>query len=152
MLVYRIGKTRFAKDITGEGARLNGGRWNNIGTACIYTAESRALAVLEYTVNVNIEDIPRALSITTFEIPDSGIYELKEADLPGDWRKMPAPSSTKDFGTNFLNKPGSLVTKVPSTVIIDEFNYLLNPNHSGSKSIKIIDVKDFAYDVRIKLV
>lgn len=152
MLVYRIGKSRFAKDITGEGARLNGGRWNNIGTACIYTAESRALAVLEYTVNVNIEDIPRALSITTFEIPDSGIYELKEADLPGDWRKMPAPSSSKDFGTNILNKLGSLVIKVPSTVIVEECNYLLNPNHSDHKNIKIIDVKDFAYDVRIKLV
>ncbi len=46
MLVYRVGKTRFAKDLTGEGARLNGGRWNNIGTPCIYTAESRALAIL----------------------------------------------------------------------------------------------------------
>jgi RES domain-containing protein len=152
MLVYRIGKTKFANDITGEGARLNGGRWNNKGTACIYTAESRALAVLEYTVNVNVDDIPRALCITTFEIPDTGIYELKDADLPGNWRDMPAPSSTKDLGTNLLNTAATLIIKVPSTVITEEFNYLINPAHMDSKDIKIIDVKDFVYDVRIKLV
>ena len=62
MKVYRLSKTKFAEDLTGEGARLNGGRWNHILTACLYTAESRALAVLEYTVNVNIDDIPRALA------------------------------------------------------------------------------------------
>jgi RES domain-containing protein len=151
MLVYRIGKTKFAKDITGEGARLNGGRWNNRGSSCIYTAESRALAVLEYTVNVNIEDIPRALSITTFEIPGTGIHELKEADLPGNWKDMPAPASTKDLGTNLLNAASTLIIKVPSIVIIDEFNYLLNPAHIDSRNIKMVDVKDFVYDVRIKL-
>ena len=150
MLVYRIGKTKFARDITGEGARLNGGRWNNKGTACIYTAESRALALLEYTVNVNIEDIPRALSITTFEIPGDDIYELKEADLPGDWRNMPAPSSIKALGTGLLINAARLVIKVPSTIVMEEFNYLLNPAHSGSNSIKVVDVKDIVYDVRIR--
>jgi len=151
MFVYRIGKTRFARDIGGEGARLNGGRWNNVGTACIYTSESRALAMLEYTVNVNIEDIPRALSITAFELPGPVIYELKVPDLPGDWRNMPAPSSTKDFGTILLTDSAIHIIKVPSTVIIEEYNYLINPIHANNKNIRIVDVKDFVYDVRIKL-
>lgn len=73
MIVYRIGRTKYAEDLTGEGARLNGGRWNHRLTACLYTSESRALAVLEYTVNVNIDDIPRALSISTVEIPEKNI-------------------------------------------------------------------------------
>ncbi len=152
MIVYRVGKTKYASDLRGEGARLFGGRWNNKMLSCIYTSESRALAVLEYTVNVNLDDIPRALSITTFEIPDKTIRILNEADLPGDWKLSPAPSSTKDFGSALLQAAAEPVIKIPSTVIPEEFNYLLNPLHRDSKNFKILDIKDFVYDVRIKIV
>lgn len=151
MLVYRIGKTKYAGDLTGEGARLNSGRWNHKLTACLYTSESRALALLEYTVNVNIDDIPRALSFTTFEIPDTGVEVIKEEDLPGNWKQTPAPSSTKDFGTTLLKSADKLILKIPSTVIPNEYNFLLNPAHAENKSFKILDIKDFVYDVRIKL-
>lgn len=107
MIVYRIGRTKYANDLTGEGARLNGGRWNHKLTRCVYTSESRALAVLEYTVNVNIDDIPRALSISTIDIPEISILELTIAELPGDWRSAPAPASAKDFGTRLLKKLNS---------------------------------------------
>lgn len=152
MVVYRIGKTKYAGDLTGEGARLNGGRWNRKLTACLYTSESRALALLEYTVNVNIDDIPRALSFTTLEIPNGSIHLLKEEYLPGDWKTVPAPASTKSFGTNLLKAAGTLVLKIPSTVIPNEFNYLVNPAHPDHKDCKIVEISDFVYDVRIKLV
>ena len=151
MIVYRIGKTRYAEDLRGEGARLNGGRWNHVMTACLYTAESRSLAVLEYTVNVSIDEIPRALSLTTLEIPDSSIEIYSEVQLPGDWKAVPAPTSTRDFGTKWLKAARSLVMKVPSAVIQEEWNMMINPLHPGSKDCKIIDVRDFVYDVRIKL-
>lgn len=151
MIIYRVGITKFAKDLMGEGARLNGGRWNHRLTACIYTSESRALAVLEYTVNVNIDDIPRALSITTFEIPDLGIYAVKEEDLPGNWKQSPAPSSTKDFGTRLLNSTVFPIFKFPSSIITEEFNFILNPAHTDSKHFKILDIRDLVYDVRIKI-
>lgn len=149
MIVYRVGRTKYANDLTGEGARLNGGRWNHKLIPCIYTAESRALALLEYTVNVNMYDIPRALSITAFEIPDSHILEIKLSDLPGNWKEVPSPASTKDFGTGLL-KAVIPVIKIPSTVIMEEANYLLNPAAAGSKDFKLLNVKDFVYDVRIK--
>lgn len=152
MIVYRVGKTKYSKDLSGEGARLNGGRWNHILTPCIYTSESRALAVLEYTVNVNIDDIPRSLSITTIEIPDAGIRELSVAELPGNWIESPAPSSTKDFGTNLLHLAASPILKIPSAVISHEFNFILNPKHVDSKGFNILNVEDFVYDVRIKIV
>ena len=151
MLVYRIGRTRFANDTTGEGARLFGGRWNHKLTPCIYTSESRALALLEYTANVNIEDIPRALSITTFEIETENILEIPMTDLPGNWMTSPAPSSTKDFGTILLEKKRHPIIKIPSAIVPDEFNFLINPAHSESVGFRIIDVKDFVYDVRLKL-
>jgi RES domain-containing protein len=120
MIVYRISKTRYANDLSGEGARLHGGRWNHKGTPCIYTSENRALAVLEYTVNVAIDDIPRALSMVVIDIP-------------------------VDDMTTFAP-----IIKIPSAVIPEEFNYVLNPMHPDSRSFRIIQVTDFVYDIRIK--
>jgi RES domain-containing protein len=151
MIVYRIGYMRYASDLTGEGSRLNGGRWNHVMTPCLYTAESRALAVLEYTVNVGIDDIPRALSLTSIEVPDSSMEICNEARLPGDWKTAPAPASTRDFGTRWLKAAEKLLMKIPSTVIPEEWNYIINPLHPNSKDCKVVDVRDFVYDVRIKL-
>ena len=152
MLVYRIGRTKHANDLSGEGAKINGGRWNHKNVPCVYTSESRALSLLEYTVNINIEDIPRALSITTIEIPDSEILSLKIESMPGNWKQTPAPTSTKDFGTRLLKEANKLVLKIPSSVITEEYNFILNPAHSDNKLLKIIDTRDLIYDIRIKIV
>lgn len=152
MNVYRITWTKYADDLTSKGASLNGGRWNHKLTACIYASESRALAVLEYTVNVKINEIPRALSLITLEIPDIGILKLKEKELPGDWKNAPAPSSTKNFGTELLKAVKFPILKIPSCVIPNEFNYILNPLHKRSRYYKILEIRDFVYGVRIKLV
>jgi RES domain-containing protein len=151
MEVYRVGATKYAGDLSGEGAKLFGGRWNHKTVPCIYTSQSRALATLEYTVNINIDEIPRALSITTFDIPQSEIRLISEDKLPGNWKETPAPSSTKDFGTALLKSSNSVVYKIPSCVMNEEFNFLLNPLHPQHKLFKIIEIKDFIYDVRIKL-
>jgi RES domain-containing protein len=151
MNVYRITWTKYADDLTGKGAWLNGGRWNDKLTACIYASESRALAVLEYTVNVKINEIPKALSLVTLEIPNTGILKLKEEELPGNWKDAPAPSSTKNFGTNLLKAAKFPIIKMPSCIIPNEFNYILNPMHERSSYFKILEILDFVYDVRIKL-
>ena len=151
MIVYRLSRTRWANDLEGEGARLNGGRWNHKSTGCLYTSESRALAVLEYTVNINIHDIPRALSIVTLEIPDSFV-DYPMANLPGNWREFPAPISTKDFGTNILKEDAALVLRFPSAVLPEEYNYIINPLHPKHTAIKIVEIKDFVYDIRIKTI
>jgi len=148
MLVYRVSKTQYAEDLKGTGAKLFGGRWNQVETACIYTSESRALAVLEYSVNVNIDFIPRALSICTFEIDESKFKSFKISQLPGDWKDVPAPYSTKVFGTEWLDK-GIGILKIPSTVIPDEFNYIINPM-IGTGHFKLKSIKDFVYDLRVK--
>ena len=150
MIVYRISKTMYAKDLNGVGARKYGARWNQPGYECLYTSESRALALLEFTVNTNINDIPRALSIVTIDLGKAGMQELKEAQLPGDWRAFPAPASTKKFGTLLLKAAKAAIIKIPSAIIPNEFNYILNPLHTKHKSFKIIDIADYAYDLRIK--
>ncbi len=152
MLVYRVGKTKHANDLSGEGAKINGGRWNHKSISCLYTSESRALSLLEYTVNVNVQEIPRALSITTIEIPDSEILILSEDSLPGSWKKVPVPTSTQNFGSDLLRSSKKAVIQIPSAVISQEFNYILNPLHINSRSFKIKSITDLVYDIRIKLV
>ncbi|MGB8194306.1 MAG: RES family NAD+ phosphorylase [Chitinophagaceae bacterium] len=150
MIVYRLSKTKWSKSLDGEGSRLFGGRWNDEGIPCVYTSESRALAVLEYTVNTNVEDIPRLLSMVAIEIPDS-FLDNPVASLPGDWQEAPASGSTKEYGSRLLKKKSHGILRFPSAVIPKEFNYLLNPLHAVSESFKIIEVQDFVYDVRIKM-
>ena len=150
MIVYRVGRLKYAKDLTGEGARLFGGRWNNKGVPCLYTSESRSLTLLEYSVNVNLDDVPRALTMAMIEIPDSSIKIISEAELPGNWKQAPAPGETKDFGSNLFKDVQFSVFRIPSTVVPEEFNYLLNPLHQDSKLFKLLEIKDFIYDVRIQ--
>lgn len=149
MRVYRVSNTQFARDLSGEGARLHGGRWNHVGTPCLYTSQSRSLAVLELSVNVSTTSVLRYLSMVEIEIPDD-MHELDIPALPGNWREAPAPASTKDYGTNLLNKNRQAIIKVASSVIPEEFNYLINPKHPYAGQCTIIEVKDFVYDIRIK--
>jgi RES domain-containing protein len=150
MIVYRISRAVYAMDLSGAGARLFGGRWNHVDTPCLYASASRALAILEYSVNVNVIDIPRALSIASIEIPGNAIATVSVKDLPGDWRQLPAPSSAKDFGTALLKKAAALVIKIPSVVIPEEWNYLVNPLHPDIKNIAVTCITDYPYDLRIK--
>lgn len=148
MRVYGVSKTQYANDLNGTGAKLFGGRWNHLDIPCIYTSASRSLAVLEFSVNVNVDYIPRALSICVFEIDENQVKEIKIKNLPGDWKDLPAPYSTKEFGTKLLQK-GNSILKIPSIIIPDEFNFILNP-FANEGAIKLLEVKDFVYDLRVK--
>jgi RES domain-containing protein len=149
--VYRVSKSKYKNDLEGIGAKLYGGRWNNIGVSCLYTSESRALAVLEFASNVELALIPRALHISCYEVPESEFVVFSEKDMPGDWKEAPSPQSTKDFGSNYFKDPNILGIRVPSTIIPDEFNYLINPESDELGSIEALDSKDFIFDVRIKM-
>lgn len=148
MLVYRIGKTQYANDLSGTGSKLFGGRWNHINIPCIYTSESRALAILEYSVNVEIVLIPRNLSIAVFEINEKDIYEISTKDLSHDWKDIPTPLSSKELGSKLLPQNIPII-KVPSVIVEQEYNYILHPS-AHQKSFRLVDIQPFAYDVRIK--
>jgi RES domain-containing protein len=150
MIVYHLGRTKYASDTTGEGARLNGGRWNPVGIPCIYTSENRALTVLEYSANVPLFDIPRSLSITTFQIPDGSWMKLNISELPGNWNQNPVPKETMEYGAGLLKTNQFLALRIPSAILPEEFNYIINPQFADIGLVKIIDVRDFAYDIRVK--
>jgi RES domain-containing protein len=148
--VYRIALAKHARDLSGKGARLTGGRWNAKGTDLIYTSESRSLAAMEYLVHVSIANIPTQIMMASIGIPDSSIpKQIDPSDLPADWARNPAPFLLADIGTRWVSSMESLLLRVPSAVIMHEFNILINPTHPGMKFVDILEVESFTYDERL---
>jgi len=150
MLVYRIAKKDVVKDLTGTGAKLYGGRWNHRGTAVAYTSETRALAAVEFLVHVSLSNVPRGLIIATIEIPDDIVpEEAPRASLPRGWRDYPAPREVADLGTRWVKSNKSLLLRVPSAVVEQEYNILINPLHSDMGKVVLQGVEKFEFDKRL---
>ena len=150
MIIYRISKTKNIKDLSGTGARICGGRWNNKGVNVIYASESRALATLEYLVHVPLSLIPTDISLASIRIPDSIVpKKILMSDLPKNWREYPAPSKLAKIGTDWVLKNETLLLRVPSSVVKDEFNLLLNPFHADMKHVKISNIEAYKLDSRL---
>lgn len=148
MIVYHLGRTKYAWHLTGEGAKLNGGRWNTIGQPCIYTSEAKSLCILEYAANVYLDEMTNDLSFTTYEIPDDSSLIFQPKDLPAGWMETPSPIAVREWGTEQLQK--HLALKLPSVIITSEYNYLLNPLHAEFRKVRIKEVESFTFDRRIK--
>ncbi len=150
MLVYRLSKEQYSSDLSGYGAKLYGGRWNLIGIPCLYTSQSRALALLEFTANVGLDFIPPKLCFSVIEIQDELIETIKNEDLPLNWKAIPSSSSTQIFGSEKLKNSELPIFRVPSVVIPNEFNFIINPSKLTLENIKVIAVEEYQYDYRIK--
>lgn len=148
MLLYRISKCNYIEDLSGTGARLYGGRWNSIGKPMVYMASSRALALLEVLVHLPPALIPANFCQATFEVPDD-IEVLDITKLPSNWQEYPEPARLKTIGDAFLKAKKHLLLKVPSAIVSEEFNYLLNPAHPGISTVKLTEVKPFTLDERL---
>ena len=133
----------------GEGARLFGGRWSHPGVALVYTAESLALAVLEFFVHLSAQDPPDLAAIRA-EIPEElKILRVDPSALPADWRHMPAPAPLAELGTKWVRGAATAVLAVPSAIVPRETNYLLNPAHPEFGRIKIDRPEPFSLDPRM---
>jgi len=150
MDVYRISKSRFIRDLTGEGPRLYGGRWNHKGTAVLYAATTRSLATLEYLVHVPLPYEPLELSIATLVVPDDASQSTVLAEeLPTNWSSYPAPTALADIGTEWVRGGESLILRVPSAIVPQEHNIIINPAHSEMVGVTIEDVRAYAFDERL---
>jgi RES domain-containing protein len=143
-------KTHAEQPLTGEGARRFGGRWNHVGTPVVYTSGTLSLAVLEYLVNLPISDLPDDLVSIELRVPnDLPRTEIATDELPNNWRTFPAIEELKNLGTEWVREGKTPILTVPSVVIPNELNYLVNPAHEGAKQIEVASVEAFALDVRL---
>lgn len=150
MLVYRISGQRFANDLSGTGARLNGGRWNSVGLSLLYTASYRSLALLEILVHTTNNYVPDDLRLITIEIPDTIlIKEILHEEISDELNRKKAQAQFQTIGDKWIKSQTSLILKVPSVIIPEEFNYLINPLHKDFHKVKIIETKLFRFDERL---
>lgn len=149
MIVYRLAKKRFCKDLSGKGAEIAGGRWNSRGVAMLYTSQSRALCLAEIAVHLPFGIIPLDYYLVEIEIPDNAsISKVKTIDLQKDWNSFPHSVETQKVGDEFVFNGKSMVLKVPSAVVQGDFNYLINPRHPDFKQVKIKNTELFSFDKR----
>ncbi len=150
MIVYRLSRSKYSKDLSGKGAELSGGRWNSKGIPLLYTGESRALCTAEIAVHTPLGNIPLDYEISSIIIPDDTVFlNLPLATLPAGWKSIPHSHNTQEIGDQFIRENKFLVMKVPSVVVQEEYNYLINPNHKDFDGIIIQSIEAFNFDERL---
>ncbi|MEI6750273.1 MAG: RES family NAD+ phosphorylase [Bacteroidota bacterium] len=149
MIVYRLSKSKYSRDLSGKGAERSGGRWNSKGIAMVYTSESRALSTTEIAVHTPLGNIPKDYEIVSIEIPEDLIGEVDINSLPSGWNSILHSRMTQEIGDRFISENNFLVLKVPSAVVPGDHNYLINPNHRDISKIKILLVERFSFDERL---
>lgn len=147
---WRIVKRRYAgAAFDGEGARMYGGRWNSPGTRMVYTATSRALAILEVLVHLERVGVLPSYSLLAAHFDEALLDTLGRSRLPDNWRDYPAPSELRLIGDAWTQDQTSVVLEVPSVIVEDESNYLINPAHPDFVSITIGEPEPFEFDRRL---
>lgn len=151
MWVYRLVKARYAATaLDGSGAKAHGGRWNSKGVAMVYASDTIALAALELLVHLHHGQILNQYLLFSLELADESTMSLNERALPSDWRRDPPPSSTAAIGDNWAASLQSPALAVPSTIVPQQRNVLLNPAHAEFNAvIATASSESFDFDPRL---
>ena len=138
------------KAFSGEGPFRYGGRWNPPGIPVVYCAESRSLAAMEILVHQLGTEVFKASRwvVISAEVPENLIE--KPTRVPEAWRGQSPVPSVQEFGATWLRERRSAVLRVPSAVVLGEFNYLLNPAHADFAKVVVGKPELFSFDSRLK--
>ena len=147
MILYRFARLEFNNDLSGEGARLFGGRWNSKGRPAIYTSLSISLSLLELLIHSIGYDEIQKNNLLTIDTTSLAMTEINSSQLKNGWQQD--EEYTKYIGDEFLASLSTPLLKLPSAIIPEEYNILINPRHRESKKIKLKSHRDFSFDVRL---
>ena len=148
---WRIVSSKHLDDaLSGMGAKKSGGRWNSKSVPMVYTSGNLALSALEMAVNLPSPRLLQDFRCIALEFDGKFVMALADPDLPKDWNSRPPSPSTRSIGDTWVKEARSVVLRVPSVVVPQEHNYLVNPNHSDFASIRIGEPIAFRFDPRIK--
>lgn len=154
-IVYRIGTDTpayEADDLSGKGAEITGGRWNQKGAAVVYAAENCSLACLETLVHLAAGGLPFNRYLVEISIPDpvwAAAQRETSASLPVGWDAEPAGRASISYGTAWLRSVNSAVLVIPSVIVPEECCVLVNPVHPDSARITAVKSRRWLYDPRL---
>lgn len=141
-----------ADDRSGAGAERSGGRWNRKGTPLLYASSSRALACLETVVHLGAQALPLNRYLVEVTIPRA-TWEARTSFHPArgvGWDAEPAGQASLDWGTGWATSGTTLLAEVPSVIVPEESNYLVNPRHPDMAAVGIRKVRKWVYDARLR--
>src|SRR5271165_2204605 len=149
MQVWRLcGRKYLSSAFSGMGGMHAARRWNLKGNLIVYSATSRALAVIEYFVNLEPSQAPDDLVMLGALVPDEQIEQLDLGRLPRNWYEIDNPQC-QAIGTEWLKSHRSVGLKVPSVPVRGDWNVLLNPSHPDFSAVSITSRERFFYDERM---
>jgi RES domain-containing protein len=141
-----------ATDLTGGGARSTGGRWNSKGKALVYSSTTVALATLETLAHLGDNIAIRNAFLVQINVPPS-VWASREvvqaSELPVTWLAEPPGSTSIKFGDEWLDSARTALLLVPSVIVPEEFNVLINPVHQDAVAISATVTRPFIYDPRL---
>jgi RES domain-containing protein len=147
MIVYRISNELYKEDISGNGAAINGARWNSQNIRMLYTGEYISLCILESLVHLRNQDIPVRQYLLTIQIPDGEHQDILVTKLKSNWQQH--TSYSQWIGDQFISGGQRLILKVPSVVVPQEHNFLINPLHKDFKKVKLVNTELLELDKRL---
>ena len=147
MNVYRISKCEYISDLQGTGAARYPGRWHSKGTYILYTAVTPSLALLESVVHISSIAIT-SFCMTCLSVPEDKVKTIMVHELPGNWFITPPPDILKHIGDSFIKENKFLALKIPSAIMPEENNYLLNPGHHDFKKVSVVYTRNVPIDER----
>ncbi len=150
MNAWRITQQKHVKAaFTGEGARLYGGRWNTPGVPVVYLAQSQSLAIIEVLVHLETQALLNRYVFLEATFDQSLVTTLDRTSLPKNWQSDPVPKAVQKIGDNWAASNASAILRLPSVIVPDESNFLLNPRHPDFPRITISRPRPFRFDARL---
>ncbi len=147
MILYRFALSRFSKDLSGEGARRFGGRWNSKGHAVVYTSITISLSLLELLIHSAGYEEMLQNQLLSIELPTNNLVEITLNQLKAGWQND--EDYLRYIGDEFITSQSALLMKVPSVIVPEEYNILINPKHKDFNKLSIKSLWAFNFDVRL---
>ncbi len=150
MRIWRLCKAEYVDTaFDGQGAAKYGGRWNSKGVAVVYTSSSLSLAALELLPHLGAAPIPQKFVAIPVDVPVEIQIGQVPTKLPRKWRSTPPLASLSKSGDKWVEAARTVLLAIPSIVVPQEFNYLINPAHPDFARLTIGDAVPFDYDPRL---
>jgi RES domain-containing protein len=150
MRVWRIGRLTDPEKLAGIGGLYVSGRFHTRGHRILYTSATPSLAALEVLVHVDPALAPAGLGLLEIDVPDDiAVETVDPASLTPNWQAYPAPPELQEYGSRWLDDCRTALLSVPSAIIPEEQNYLINPEHSDAARMRVIAERPFAFDPRL---
>lgn len=149
MRLWRIAHRKYALDRHCSGAAMYGGRWNPIGLPALYCGGTIAITSLEKLVHLGTTPWP-PLVLVAVDLPDaSAVYAPDTEMLPDGWDALPLSTTAQSFGGDWLRRGDTLTMKIPSVIVPEEANFVINPLHPDYPQVQLTALRPFSFDRRL---